>query len=314
MERRCAFTFVELLVVIAIVGVMIALVVPALQSAQEAARRTQCANNLKQIALACLSYESARGVLPPGGDSSNEYSYAVYILPQLEQEGVHKDVNFSVATAYNDQNKLKISLNKIPALLCPSCQHEQSNLHMWQTDPSKKWGDYVPASQDGQNTYTLHYVGNMGPMGTNPMTNQPYPYESVSDRINLGHCSTSGTLYRDSAVTSGSIRDGMAHTYLLGEISWNGYEKFRCWHRGASRVSPNGPKDASGGSKNVRHPINSGSGYGVFNDGAFGSQHPGGTHFVMCDGSVHFLDQLIDPAIYFGMASRAGREIAGLTP
>lgn len=312
MIRRRGFTLVELLVVIAIVGVLVAILLPAVQAARESGRRMQCSNNLKQLALAALNYENAMKTLPPGGISSNEYSYVIFILPQLEEDAIYKSVNFKLTTAYNDQNKMKMSLNKIPALLCPSCTHDKSNLHLWQTNPTTKWGDHVPANQNGQTAYTLHYVGIMGPMGTNPLTGQQYSYDNIPEEQQYGYYATSGTMHRDSGVASASIRDGLTHTYLFGETSWNGYDKFRSWHRGPSRVSSNGKKVASGGCKNVAQPINSGDKYGEFNDGAFGSEHPGGAHFVMCDGSVHFLAQDIEPAVYFGMASRAGGENASI--
>src|SRR5687768_7293723 len=93
---RAAFTLIELLVVIAIIAILIALLVPAVQKVREAAARTQCTNNLKQIALALHGYHGVYKALPPGCDTSNLISFHVYILPYLEQDNVFKGFNLKV--------------------------------------------------------------------------------------------------------------------------------------------------------------------------------------------------------------------------
>jgi prepilin-type N-terminal cleavage/methylation domain-containing protein len=92
-HRRRGFTLIELLVVIAIIAVLIALLLPAVQAAREAARRAQCVNNLKQIGLACLNYESAVGTLPPGTKGSIWGTYIVFILPYIEQQALYNAWN-----------------------------------------------------------------------------------------------------------------------------------------------------------------------------------------------------------------------------
>src|SRR6187401_3085395 len=89
------FTLVELLVVIAIIGVLVALLLPAVQAAREAARRMSCQNNLKQLGLACHNYADIVGVLPPAGTSSNEFSWCVHILPFIEQKNLYDQFNFN---------------------------------------------------------------------------------------------------------------------------------------------------------------------------------------------------------------------------
>src|SRR3972149_2902769 len=96
LTRRAGFTLVELLVVIAIIGILVALLLPAIQAARAAAQRTQCQNNLKNIALACLNYESSKGELPPGGlhalgDQQSGLGWAVLILPFVEESTVSED-------------------------------------------------------------------------------------------------------------------------------------------------------------------------------------------------------------------------------
>src|SRR5262249_10006059 len=101
-SRRCAFTLVELLVVIAIIGVLVALLLPAVQAAREAARRSQCQNNVKNIGLACLNHETAKGKYPPGGRPANQatnngLSFHVLILPYVEQGAVDSNVALFIA-------------------------------------------------------------------------------------------------------------------------------------------------------------------------------------------------------------------------
>src|SRR6476620_11590612 len=92
---RRGFTLIELLVVIAIIAVLIALLLPAVQAAREAARRAQCVNNLKQIGLACLNYESALGCLPPGTKGSLWGTWMLFVLPFAEQQALYNAWNFS---------------------------------------------------------------------------------------------------------------------------------------------------------------------------------------------------------------------------
>src|SRR5262245_15791655 len=122
---RLAFTLVELLVVIAIIGILVALLLPAVQSAREAARRMQCGNNLKQLGLALLNYESSRGVFPFGcGGTSGGARYAqtgtwaAFILPQLEQQNLFDTFDFK--RHMNDPANQKAVSTIVPGFICPS--------------------------------------------------------------------------------------------------------------------------------------------------------------------------------------------------
>ena len=154
MSRRCVsspgFTLIELLVVISIIGILIALLLPAVQAAREAARRAQCVNNLKQLALAAHNYESANGCFPMGtpvkvatfsagwiqaGDYDYGHSLFVAMLPQLEQSALYNAVNFSVNIDL-PQN-MTIQRSQINSLLCPSdsAASQIDTLTMWATYP-----------------------------------------------------------------------------------------------------------------------------------------------------------------------------------
>lgn len=130
MRNRSAFTLIELLVVITIIGILIALLLPAVQAAREAGRRLQCSNNLKQLSLACLNYEEAHKVLPPAGivapasvrwswvpRSGPMFSWIVLILPQLEQTALYGQFNFNLSVLNQPNNPQEKVFN---TLLCPS--------------------------------------------------------------------------------------------------------------------------------------------------------------------------------------------------
>ncbi len=133
--RKRAFTLVELLVVIAIIGILVALLLPGVQAAREAARRAQCQNNLKQAALACLNYESTNGTLPPGEVATADdeqrnnvkSGWAIEILPYMEQQAVYDQYDFtgnksyrSTGTNASGVSNVQASQTFLPELLCPS--------------------------------------------------------------------------------------------------------------------------------------------------------------------------------------------------
>ena len=132
-SRRPAFTLIELLVVIAIIAVLIALLLPAVQSAREAARRSQCINNLKQIGLGMHNYESVNGSLPPGQKSCCWGTWLVFMLPQIEQQALFNAWNFGgdlvyyqmgsqydVPLRYGGAANTTVTATRVNAYVCPS--------------------------------------------------------------------------------------------------------------------------------------------------------------------------------------------------
>src|SRR5687768_7970803 len=151
LPRKHGFTLVELLVVIAIIGILVALLLPAVQSAREAARRGQCSNNLKQVSLALINYETQRRTFPPGGDFGFKKSgtWAAMVLPMLEQQAVYDKFNFSVPV-WDAQNVVAVQAI-IPTYICPSDGSDSNALQggRIQTgtcNPGKSMGLWYPVS------------------------------------------------------------------------------------------------------------------------------------------------------------------------
>jgi prepilin-type N-terminal cleavage/methylation domain-containing protein len=162
--RRRGFTLIELLVVIAIIAVLIALLLPAVQSAREAARRAQCVNNIKQIVLASHNYENQIGAFPPdsiadGGWTGTWWSWASFILSQMEQGPIYNGINFSLSCC-NPSNRTA-DLTLIAAYLCPT------------DDSARIFTDRVyidvnlPTFGAMINAAPINYVGNQGDMMNN---------------------------------------------------------------------------------------------------------------------------------------------------
>ena len=163
--RRRGFTLVELLVVIAIIGILVALLLPAIQAAREAARRTQCNNNLKQVGVALHNYHDTYKVLPPGGLAGNpRLSWNVLILPFIEQQALHALVNFEANTV--------VARHDVYATLQAHPDRNGAGVHLSSAVRTKRF-------ENGSTTvYTTHYYGVMGPKGTNASTGAAYRWDN----------------------------------------------------------------------------------------------------------------------------------------
>jgi prepilin-type N-terminal cleavage/methylation domain-containing protein/prepilin-type processing-associated H-X9-DG protein len=285
-HRRRGFTLIELLVVISVIGLLIALLLPAVQAAREAGRRIQCTNNLKQIALAAQGYVDTWSTLPLGGflqqisagsglydSSGNPYlSGGVFLLllPYLEQRPLHDAMNFQVNlfTAIN----ATVSAAGIATLWCPS-DYGTSDA---QTVPDGSFYDPGPFVM-----YYTSYAGNMGTwhMGWKPQFN---------DRLN-------GLFNAAGVVRLASVTDGTSNTIAFGEHARAALAPADqlCSHWWASgylqdtlftTLYPLNPQKSAPDLEDFE------SGYLL----AASSQHPGGGNFAFLDGSVRFLKETID--------------------
>ncbi len=317
-QKSRGFTLVELLVVITIIGILIALLLPAVQAAREAARRVQCSNNLKQIGLAILNYENLLGYLPPAGYSNGLYYMAypngwdVYgiILPYLEQAALDEMVQ---GEQIHHADVMLSEKTRMSVLLCPS-------------QPYKGDSIYVAP----ETIYLQHYNPVLGPSGPDQWNGGDYPVEiavSSPPSAEYGGYATSGAmpmlLWNSSCTkrTNGNrvlrmadLDDGSSSTFLIGEMSWDNGILWGYWPRSTTNGS-----SGWGGSyccRNLRYAINA---YGSFtaenlvnprvNDTSFGSNHPGGCHFLLADGSAHFLSENTHLRILQALASRDGGEV-----
>lgn len=311
-KQRKGFTLIELLVVIAIIAILIALLLPAVQQAREAARRSTCKNQLKQIGLALHNYHETHRIFPQGGFGQSigsgtgnttannvSMSFLVMILPFVDQAPLYE--TFNLNRGYQHSTNMQACLNVPPVYHCPSSNKTKS------THTSE-----VVISAP---VFASHYVGNMGPVGTNPVTSAPYPLEceNPSAGTSITNCrsgndvSALGVLGGPrSAIRLRDVIDGTSNTIMVGEMSGHKYLAEiiapRAWDRGCHN-------DSCGSSKNVKFGINvHGFISGEFNNMSFGSQHEGGAHLLMADGSVHFASENVDLNVYLSTASREGEE------
>lgn len=238
---RPAFTLVELLVVIAIIGVLVALLLPAVQAARESARRMSCVNNQKNIALACLNYESSKGALPPGsknvgGQQQSGFGWMVWILPYLEQSGVSEQAlaaieEDGVQGAYDNELNFLNSL-LLPMYLCPSDPELK--------DQEEKFGSTAAAKARKGMSYagvSGSYYSRTGLCPPSKDSNDYCIWSSINPGDLFGPNNFDGLLIQDWQVELQQASDGLSNTLLVGERTY----QIRAWMLGAYWVGQTDP-------------------------------------------------------------------------
>ena len=323
-RHRPGFTLVELLVVIAIIGVLIALLLPAVQQAREAARRMQCSNNMKQLGLAFHNYHGTYGSFPFGWNLTPDYNvqgWGVQLLPFLEQTALAAKwdsrvpaineaaaLGFPAAAVTANLEVIRTPLN---VFMCPSASEDVVHDYSLE-EPPASWtaarGDYSATSGLYKNFSTLAYTGH-----TTPDERGGVLWQTGPD-------------YHSSAPRMRDITDGTSMTFLIGE-RLGGSNVYAGRKIDATLTTAAGPTQGGGwgGFLNGEHWI-----MGSLYDGTFGSDggpcpincsngrsvgyysfHPGGAQFLMADGSVKFIPETIAAYTLAGLITRQGGEIVG---
>lgn len=271
--HRRAFTLIELLVVISVIGLLIALLLPAVQQAREAARRTQCRNHLKQFGLALHNYAEIHLVLPIGNVPGTYFTFQSMILPQLDQSPLYHQINYNFGgTCFDWKTTLSPGLDpgnvSVPVFYCPS-------------DP---YGDQRTFTASGVHIPTNY----LGVSGTTPVD-------------------FDGALFSGSRTSFRDFLDGTSQTMMVGERGIPDTLDHG-WPICAYGHSGDGDGDNLLSTFDGLHPGFSDN----FHNSHFWSYHPQSAQFLFVDGSVKTLSYQLDDHVVKALSSRAGGEVLSL--
>ena len=292
-QRTRGFTLIELLVVIAIIGILVGLLLPAVQAAREAARRTSCFNNMRQLGLALHTYHGAHRTLPPGwislepgtgrpwAEGQPGWGWASFILAQMEQETIANGLihhSLSIVDPLNDAARTTF----LPSFRCP-------------TDAPPRHFDLRKEGMPDTVVARLATSNYVAAHGTRELED----CEGLRPGI---ICSSDGSFHHLSSIRLADIRDGLSNTFIVGErasvfgnSTWLGFVQEG--EEAMARVL--GIAD---------HPPNAPGGH--LDD--FSSHHPAGTNFLLGDGSVRLIHETIDLDVYRALVTRAEGEAVQL--
>ena len=320
--RRLAFTLVELLVVIAIIGILVSLLLPAVQSAREAARRSACINNLKQIGLGALNHESGIQHFPTGGwgwawvgDADRGFSedqpggWMYNLLPYIEETALHgasSDGDPDTLTTKQLEGAREAITNPISIINCPSRRAPIAYPKPW--DGTFLARNSAPNPTDHNVAGRICYAANSGDLG-NPHGAGPGSLEA-SATFDWPDYGSTGVMFLRSTVTIADIVDGTSHTYLAGEKYLNP-QHYTTGMTGADNETwctgwNNDNYRSAGIGTQVLPPKQDTLG---FEDGVrFGGPHVAGFNVVMCDGSVRTIAYSVDGMTHRFLGNRADEQ------
>jgi prepilin-type N-terminal cleavage/methylation domain-containing protein/prepilin-type processing-associated H-X9-DG protein len=290
---RRAFTLIELLVVIAIIGVLISLLLPAVQKVRAAAARTRCQNNLKQIGLACHAYHDSHDSLPPGytatgsgSSTSPGWGWGAYLLPYIEQQNIYRQID--LALPLEGQPAIQ---NMIAIYLCPS--------------------DMPPTAPFAVTNATRDLVCLAAPSS--------YAATCGSDASEVDDPEGNGIFYRNSKTRLTDITDGTSNTTMIGDRAWADTMGIwaGCPNGAVTRAGPTNPwMTAVGPAQALILVHNNWINITTDADGGlddFSSKHTGGANLLFADGSVRFIRSITSDGpvhrAFWAMGTRAGGEV-----
>ncbi len=320
-NKSQGFTLVELLVVIAIIGILVALLLPAVQAAREAARRSQCVNNLKQLGIAMQNYHDSYQSLPPGNVSCCWGTWQMSILPFIEEQVLADSYQFLPKNAQFFENEYRydaLDLTTNPPIR--NLEVSQSRLQAFTCPSDEPQVDEVGITN---NNYAANY-GNTNHIGTN------YKLPNFPDFVEYLGSPFTGI---DSSITPGDtgievpfrkISDGLSKTLLVSEViqGQSGDNRGRTWWGWSAGFeafsSPNSTEDdilqneeADCNDETAPNPPCSGPIGPNIMRAAARSRHPGGVNAVLCDASVHFVTDNVELSVWRAASTTQGEEAYG---
>src|SRR5262245_9449706 len=342
-SSRRGFTLIELLVVIAIIGVLIGLLLPAVQKVREAAARAQCQNNLKQLGLALHHYHDAHGVFPPAyvgdpfasgsafgvsypddnGNGPSGFAWGALLLPYVEQDNLYKSFNFNLP-CWAPQNAAA-ARTKVGVFLCPSATGGSDGfaVERFTAGTAAAPRDPVPFSPTITFAHS-HYVTNAGihqPWGRAPAYSKdftiPEPIPATGKTATID-----GPFFRNARLRVADVTDGLSQTVFLGEHSsvlsnktWVGVVPFAATcpkgrfpsdcNSGGCLVGAHSGPDTHDHPQVIIHAPNHPFGH---TDEMY-SEHRNGCNVLFGDGSVRFISQFINPFTWVALSTRNGGEV-----
>jgi type II secretory pathway pseudopilin PulG len=302
---EAGFTIVELLVVVALVGTLVALLLPAIQMSRETARKTQCANNLKQIGLGMHAYVLTQQAFPPGyvsrvlpdhDDGGPGWAWASMIMSFIEEESLYKQINFA-ASLRTDETKL-VRMTSLPLFVCPSDDMFEPIIDI----PSKSSTRIICQMAAG------NYVASAG---------------TIRPTCKICRDQFDGVFGRNRAIKLKELQDGLSKTFAVGERAsywsrptiWGVLPNSKVLDNQQPGLYAAGPAYVLGTTFNKGFNIESSDDIDHKTDGtfaeSFGSRHPGGAFFLFCDAGVRFVWDDADPAILNALSTRDSRPHSG---